>query len=390
VTLGRLFWKFFAFVALAQLAGIIAIGALFWLTQDRSEEGMRPNVGIMSPAPGAPREGPAFPRGAELAPPPAERPHGPPPGHHGPRPFPPLAPTIATLLASLGTAALLAWYFAKPIRGLREAFAAASRGRLDHRVAPSMGARQDELADLGREFDRMAAQLEAVMEGHRRLLHDVSHEVRSPLARLQAAVGLLRQSQSPREAAVDRIEEEIARIDRLIGELLRLSRLEAGEHAEQIEDIDMRELVGQVVSDARFESHAAHLHIEWNDEAGATVRGRPEMLRVALDNVVRNAIKYGSNGRAVSIETRSAGSRYVFRVLDSGPGVREEDLDRLFAPFFRSGGAESAEGYGLGLAIAKRSVEAHGGIIRAHNRPGGGLMVEIVLPLDLGSQPAAA
>ena len=366
--MGRLFWKFFAFIALAQLGGIIAIGALFWLTRSRTDQGPPP-------------------------PPPLERmlhAGGPPPhAHHQPF-LPPIAPTIATFLASLGTAALLAWYVAKPIRGLRQAFAAASGGRLDHRVAPSMGTRQDELADLGREFDRMAAQLQAAMERQRRLLHDVSHEVRSPLARLQAAVGLLRQSPSSREATIDRIEEEIARIDRLIGELLRLSRLETGEHAEEMQDIDIHELVGQVVSDARFESQAAGLEIVWNDTAEAVVRGRPEMLHVAFDNLVRNAVKYASGGGTVIVETctDADGPRFLFRVMDQGPGVPEQDLDKLFTPFFRSDGAASAEGYGLGLAIAKRSVEAHGGLIRAQNRPTGGLLVEIALPVQTAAHPA--
>ncbi len=379
--MGRLFWKFFAFTAFAQLAGIIAIGTLFWLTASRTDGD--------SPPPPPPLETPAHGAG----PPPNAAPHAPllappraPP--HGPPFLPPLAPTIATLLASLGAAALLAWYVAKPIRGLRQAFAEASGGRLDHRVAPSMGARQDELADLGREFDRMAAQLQAAMERQRRLLHDVSHEVRSPLARLQAAVGLLRQTPAPRETTIDRIEEEITRIDRLIGELLRLSRLEAGEHVEEIQDIDMKELVGQVVSDARFESHAAGLEIAWHDTADAILRGRPEMLHVAFDNVVRNAVKYGSRGGTLTVETcretcsDAAGPRFLFRVMDQGPGVRDQDLGRLFTPFFRSDDASSAEGYGLGLAIAKRSVEAHGGSIRAQNRPTGGLLVEIALPLQ--------
>lgn len=370
MTLGRLFWKFFAFCALAQLGGIVAIAALFWLTQSHINR----DEAFAGHAP------PSMALGDMPPPPPGGPPQGPPPGHRGPRPFPPLVGTLATLLASLASAALLAWYVAKPIRGLRQAFAAASRGHLDHRLAPTMAARDDELADLGREFDRMAAQLQAVLERQRRLLHDVSHEVRSPLARLQAAVGLLRQSASAREAVVERIEEEISRIDRLIGELLRLSRLEAGEHAEEIEDIDMKELVGQVVADARFESHGADLDISWRDEANATIRGRPEMLRLALDNVVRNALKYGAGGRSVGIETFTSGDRYVFRVLDGGPGVREQDLDRLFTPFFRSEDAGAAEGYGLGLAIARRSIEAHGGAIRAENRSTGGLSVEITLP----------
>jgi two-component system OmpR family sensor kinase len=155
----------------------------------------------------------------------------------------------------------------------------------------------------------------------------------------------------------------------------------------------MSELVGQVVSDARFESHSAGLDIAWNDSAAVVLRGRPEMLHVAFDNILRNAVKYASTGGTVVLETGSDtdGRRYLFRVLDSGPGVPEGDIGRLFTPFFRSDAASSAEGYGLGLAIAKRSVEAHGGVIRAENRAAGGLMVEISLPLHQrgGGGPSA-
>jgi two-component system, OmpR family, sensor kinase len=290
---------------------------------------------------------------------------------------------IATLLASLLTAALLAWYVAKPIRSLRLAFDAASGGRLDQRVAPLIGARQDELADLGRKFDRMAERLQESMSRQKRLLHDVSHEVRSPLARLQAAVGLLRQKTSTEETTVVRIEEEIGRIDHLVGDLLDLSRIEAGDLAEEVQEVDLHELVSQVVADANFEIQSSGRKVVWTKQAAATLRGRPAMLHIAFENIVRNALKHAPESAIVTLETTvdAARSRYSFVVLDSGPGVPAEELPELFTPFFRSERA-SSEGYGLGLAIARRSVEAHGGTIRAENRPSGGLSVEIVLPLS--------
>jgi two-component system, OmpR family, sensor kinase len=386
--------------------------------------GMEPPAG-MGPAPpgiGPPTDMGPPPRGmgppADMGPPRGEPPLGR-PSNGWPRNWPPRGPLIATLLASLLTAALLAWYVAKPIRSLRRAFEAASSGRLDHRVAPLLGTRQDELADLGREFDRMAERLQDSMSRQKRLLHDVSHEVRSPLARLQAAAGLLRQKrlaagvagvETPRpsrpgadhaadtetarapgaaaardeDAAVDRIEEEIARIDQLVGDLLKLSRIEAGELAGDTDDVDLHELVSQVVSDADFEARALGRRILWTSQAAASLTGRAEMLHVAFENIVRNALKHAPESQMVTVETTLQGSRFHFRVLDSGPGVRDDELERLFTPFFRTDHASNTEGYGLGLAIARRSIEAHGGTIRAQNRPGGGLAVEIMLPLRAG------
>ncbi len=286
--MGRLFWKFFAFVWLAQMTGIIAVGSLFWLTDRRTDAALNdiaagPMVDIQVGAAaevlryagaGAFRDWSERERGAtvlavdaagrdvldrlvpfgvasEIRHLPRDRPELPgirevqaADGHrytlfavgHGTdrpggalaRPHPPRhwlrippVPIVATLAASILTALLLAGYVAKPIRSLRAAFEAVASGDLDRRIAPQLGARHDELADLGREFDRMAARLEASMQGQRRLLHDVSHELRSPLARLQAAAGLIRQNPDQLEAMIARIEEEIARMDRFVGELLK-------------------------------------------------------------------------------------------------------------------------------------------------------------------------
>jgi two-component system, OmpR family, sensor kinase len=489
---GRLFWKFFLFIWLAQLGGIVAVAAMFWLTQPRIVrilEGVdagpgartyvsaaaailhyggasafkdwaarepRPTVlavdsdgrdvldravpprvlaearrlhdtdpasplvarvsdanqhfylvfaartegppDTLSPEQRPPGDLPPLgdpPRGipsADAPPPvragpPDSGPGGGPGGRRGSQPglHPPLGAMIATLLASLLTAALLAWYVAKPIRSLRSAFQAVAGGHLEHRVGPVIGARHDELADLGRDFDRMAAQLQESMSRQRRLLHDVSHEVRSPLARLQAATGILRQRHPSDDSTVERIEEEITRIDRLVGDLLRLSRIEAGEHGEEPEEVDLRDLVSQVVSDASFEAQSRGRRVAWDRPVEASLLGRPEMLHVAFENIVRNAIKHAPDSEVVAVETSvdPTEQRYVFRVLDTGPGVREDELPTLFTPFFRAAWSASTEGYGLGLAIARRSIEAHGGTIRARNRARGGLEVEIELPLPL-------
>jgi two-component system OmpR family sensor kinase len=306
-------------------------------------------------------------------------------GAHGPPHFPPLVPTLAILLSSLLTAMLIARYVAKPIRSLRSAFDAVAAGDLSLRVVPQIGTRHDELADLGRHFDLMAERLQLSMSAQRRLLHDVSHELRSPLARLQAAVGLARHKPSWQQSAIDRIELESMRIDRLVGDLLRLSRLEAGELAEVEEEIRLHELIGDIVADANFEARDSGRVVIWSNPMPAAMRGRPEMLHGAIENVIRNALKHAPSSREIHLETSVGASHYELRVLDDGPGLHSEELPRLFTPFFRSANGIRTEGYGLGLAIARRSVEAHGGSIRAENRPNGGLAVIIVLPITIAS-----
>lgn len=304
-----------------------------------------------------------------------------PPRH--PSPPSPLLPIGIGILASLGFSALLAWYLAKPIRHLRGAFDAVAAGKLETRIGPRMGRRRDEIADLGRDFDRMAGQLQILVGSQQRLLHDVSHELRSPLARLQAAIGLARQQPEKLEASLDRIERESGRLDELVGELLTLSRLEAGTSGAADEDIDLVELVAGIVDDARFEAEATGRQVRFSGESEAIVRVRAELLHRAFENVIRNAVRYTREGTAVEVqvERRIAPDRLIVTVDDRGPGVPDCDLQAVFEPFFRAGAGVKTTGFGLGLAIARRAVEAHGGSIRALNRPDGGLRVEIVLPV---------
>ncbi|HEY4372220.1 MAG TPA: ATP-binding protein [Burkholderiales bacterium] len=302
----------------------------------------------------------------------------------------PLEPLIAGVFVSLIFAALLAFYISRPIKSLRGAFADAAAGRLETRVGPAMGARRDELADLGRDFDHMAGRLQDVIGAQRRLLHDVSHEMRSPLARMQAAIGLARQGSAhgappkPEKVAtaIERVERETARIDLLVEELLTLSRLDAGVAAGRAEEINVTELLGEIVEDACFEAQACRREVSLDAGAEGVVKGTAELLHRAFENVIRNAIKHTAEGSTVTVSTRFDGARQL-RVLvqDAGPGVPEGELEDIFTPFFRGSNGSGTEGHGLGLAIAHRVVRAHGGTISAANRPEGGLTVTIALPL---------
>ena len=355
--MGRLFWKFFLFIWLAQMAGIVGVGAYFWFERQQAE----PAVAVR---PLAERPG-----GGEHPPRHGRRPHG---------PRLPLVPILSGLLVSLVSALALAWYFAKPIRHLRRAFDAAAGGDLAVRVGAGMGGRRDELADLGRDFDHMTERLGLLVDGQKRLLHDVSHEMRSPLARLQAAIGLARQQPEQFEKTLERIEREGDRLDRLIDELLTLSKLEAGV-AGKVEAVDMQELLEGIVEDARFEGAARQVGVDLLASALPEVRAHPGLLQRAIENVVRNALRHSPPGGVVRIEAGVTGNRLRLCVGDDGPGVPEAALDRIFSPFFRGVGQASGDGYGLGLAIAERVIVAVDGRIRARNRDVGGLAVEIEL-----------
>jgi signal transduction histidine kinase len=377
---GRLFWKFFLFVWLAQLAGIFGTGLLFWLERhdghlpDQPPSSMEfslPPRGIPGEAPPPP---PLPPGMLQFRPGEEGKRMPPPPGWHGI----PVMHVFGALLASLACAAGLAWYVAKPVSRLKAALAATAEGNFDQRVRPAMGRRRDELADLGQDFDRMNDRLRQSMEAQKRLLHDVSHELRSPLARLQAAIGLARQQPERMDETLSRLEREGERMNVLVGELLTLSRLEAGVSG-ALESIDLNELLTDLVEDARFEAASREVRVDLVEAPGLRVQANPELLHRAVENVVRNALRYSPCGALVRLETARLDNRVCrISVMDQGPGVRESELEAIFQPFHR-GGCQG-DGYGLGLAIAQRVFAAVNGKIRAKNRPEGGLLVEMELP----------
>jgi two-component system OmpR family sensor kinase len=377
---GRLFWKFFfAFLSALLIAGV-GVGyavSLFHQQQMAPEQDFRP--------PPPPRwddgRGPPPPRelsldGRPLPPDAGARPDGPPP-----RPGPaPIMPILAALLGSLAASALLAWHFTKPIRHLRWALGEIAEGRFDTRVQQLMDGRRDEVADLGRDVDIMAHKLDQLVSTQRRLLHDVSHELRSPLARLQAAVGLARQDPARAEATLDRIDRETGRLDSLVGQLLTLARLDAGTGREPVVQLDVVELLADIACDARFEARSVDRDLRFSGEVAFVIDGREELLHRAFENVLRNAVKYTAPGTTVEVKAeRSSSGRLCISVCDCGSGVPAGELEAIFEPFHRCANA-AQDGFGLGLAIARRAVEAHGGTIRAENRPQGGLCIEIELP----------
>lgn len=286
-----------------------------------------------------------------------------------------------TLVFSL----LLAWHLSKPIRHLRWALGAVASGKLETRVRPLMAGRRDEISDLGQDFDRMAQHLQSLIGAQRRLLHDVSHELRSPLARLQAAIGLVRQDPARLEASLDRIEREAMRLDELVGQLLTIARLDAGVRDAREECIDLVDLAAAIADDARFEAQAQGRELSFEGVGDAALVVRGELIQRAFENVIRNGVKYTGEGSMVEVWAGAEAGRFVLRVADRGPGVPEADLEAIFEPFYRGLNGQATSGFGLGLAIAKRAVVAHGGHILAANRVGGGLMVEIRLPLAADS-----
>jgi two-component system OmpR family sensor kinase len=304
------------------------------------------------------------------------------PGHPpGPPPDQPpstLLPILAGLFASLLFSFVLAWYFAKPIRSLRRAFAGLAEGNLDVRIGTAMGRRHDELADLGQDFDHMAAQIDGLVNSQQRLLHDVSHELRSPLARIQAAIGLAMQQPEKQQTMLARIERESQRISDLVGELLLLTRMEAGVSDGDVHEFDIGGLLEDIVEDARFEAYQLGVSIQFAGMPETQVRGRGELLRRAIENVLRNALQHCKPAGIVAIysgfdqKTR----HWQLTADDQGSGVPPSDLSAIFEPFFRSGKVKS-NSTGLGLAIAYRAIAAHGGHIQALNRPEGGLRIRM-------------
>lgn len=293
----------------------------------------------------------------------------------------PLVPLVSGTLAMLAVSVAIAWYLSGPLRELRRGFHRIAQGDFETRVAPVAGGRRDELTELAEDFDRMAVQLQQLTRSRQILLHDISHELRSPLARMQAAIGLLRQDDRQTPAMVDRIERESLRMDALIEELLTLHRLEAAPESWAVDTLDVLDLLHAVAEDAGFEARAASREV-CIDAPGtfiAPVRG--ELLHRAFENVIRNAVKYTDPGTVVDVQARPGedGRGLLVSVADRGPGVPEDALALIFEPFTRLHGSGSAHGVGLGLAIAQRAIALHGGHIRAARRPGGGLVITMRL-----------
>jgi two-component system sensor histidine kinase CpxA len=277
---------------------------------------------------------------------------------------------------------LLARYVASPIVRLQKASRAFAAGALDTRVGPPSTRRRDEVGTLARDFDAMAERVQALVTAKETLLRDVSHELRSPLARIRMALALAQRragEQSHKDLA--RIELEAERLDALVGQVMTLTRLRTTD-APRRDVVRLDTLVGEVVDDARYEYPDAKVELTTDGEI--SLRGDADGLKSAIENVVRNALTYGDRAKPIEVHVDTDSATATVRVLDRGPGVPEPELERIFEPFYRTDKSRDhrQDGQGIGLAITARVTELHGGTVRAANRAEGGLEIALKLPLD--------
>ena len=301
---------------------------------------------------------------------------------------------IFRLLAVFLTAGIvcyaLARYLTAPLVQLRSATQKLTQGNLSARVT-SQGRRRDELANLGSDFNLMAEKIQTMMVAQQRLLSDISHELRSPLARLKVALELVRQQPNQKGTEeLTRIGIEADRLNNLISHLLTLNQMEENKEILRREKVNLTEIVRKVAADAAFEAKSLERNVRILTCISCTVNGNHELLQSAIENIVRNGVYYTATGTDVEITldyTQNDSSEIAVRISDHGKGVPESELSKLFRPFYRVTEARDREtgGVGLGLAITDRAVKLHGGTVKAFNAPCGGLTVEIILPVEVNN-----
>jgi signal transduction histidine kinase len=290
---------------------------------------------------------------------------------------------LAALIVIAVVAALIARAFGQPISELQSVVRALAGGRITSRAPAALVARRDELGELARDFDAMAAQIERLLASRQQLMRDMSHELRSPLARLQAAIALAERKHPLPQAEHARIVVELDRMNQAIGDVLRLTRLES-EPLSRKHLLKLDELLTTLVSDERDEATTREVDLVLENLSAFEVVADPQLLRSGFENVLRNAIRYAPARSAVKVKTSldlEDEKTIVVTIEDRGPGVPSEMLERIFEPYTRlSADADDGQGSGLGLAIARRVFEAHGGRITAEIAEPTGLRVRILLP----------
>ena len=292
---------------------------------------------------------------------------------------------LVAMVISAVFSMLLAAYIAAPLARIRASAHRVARGDLSARVGELPFGRSAEVLALASEFDQMAARLKDLVEGQQRLIRDVSHEMRSPLSRLRVALELARaQVSGDAEQQLRRIEGESERLEEMIAQAIQLSRMETTSPSlAQAQDLSLDELLADVAADAAFEAQARKCTLHIAQSAPLRVHGEHDLIASAIENVVRNAVHYTACGSTIDLRLDRVDTQARLRVRDYGSGVPVGDCARIFEPYFRTDAARqrSSGGSGLGLAIAKRAIERQGGRIHATNAEGGGLEVEILLPL---------
>ena len=257
-----------------------------------------------------------------------------------------------------------------------------SLGKFETRVGKLMGSRKDEITDLANDVDLMAARLQQLVESKQRLLHDISHELRSPLARVQVAIGLLRQNPAKTDSMLKRIEQETERLNDLVEQILTLARLTSEADLSANETVDIIELLAAIADDAAFEANSTDRQVNLNAKGSFISRVNGEILCRAFENIIRNAVKYTKRNTSVDItaDVSQDGKELQIIIEDHGPGMSDSMLVKMFEPFWRNETDQSSIGFGLGLAIARRAIELHKGRISVESAPQKGLRFEITLP----------
>lgn len=303
-----------------------------------------------------------------------------------PPPGPPLdfilkrlfGPVVVSIFLAGVISALAARHLVNPISKLQSAAQRLASGELDYRIGAALDSRKDEFTALGEDFDRMADQIGQLLAAQRQLMLDLSHELRSPLARIKVALELARGQRSPEEL-IERMDRDADRMDALIGELLLLARLESPSPSDNEQTIDLSELVASIVEDARLESSGSGHCIRAFIAPGLSTMGDRELLTRAIENVLRNALRHTPDGGDIEFEASRDADGTLIRVADSGKGVSEDLIEQLFKPFARGDGAR--RGVGLGLAITRAAIQRHGGTVVINNRASrSGLEVRLQLP----------
>lgn len=307
--------------------------------------------------------------------------------------FPPIA-LIFCIVFSVVIAGVLAWAVTHPIKLLLEHLNRVGEGDLQTRVSPLIGRGHDEFSELGQAFDVMAMRLDSMMKSQANMMHHISHELRSPLARIQMAVGLVLQNPIKLAAAMQRVEMETQRMENMIAELLEMFRLESGKQKLRLVDVDLNELLHNIVNDARFEKQTTKIAF-LTQGTHITVLAELKLIHRAIENVIRNAIKYGPVDEVVTVVLAydEAQQRADIEVIDRGKGVAADELEQIFMPFVRGSRSANIDGHGVGLAMTKHIIEAHGGQVIAENLAPTGFKVSLHLPRNppaLANNPGAA
>jgi len=297
------------------------------------------------------------------------------------RAWPRTVPWLAALFAAAAAAYWLARYFIKPVEQLRYGLRSLAKGQLDVRIAHTIGSKRDEITSLAHDLDLSAMRLQELQVAQQQLFHDVSHELRSPLSRLQAAIGVLQQNPARLTAMIERMGREVERLDELVGEILTLARL-SGHSTPRFDrqTLDIVDLVREIVEDASFEAHTRGVAVSYEGVHSFVVSVNGELVYRAIENVIRNAIAHTEMGTSVLVTSKVKDGQLLLSIEDEGVGVPDGELEAIFQPFSQSSIATTRSGFGLGLAITRRAAEWHGGTATASNTASGGLRVDITIP----------